>query len=105
MSRAGVAWSHHNEISPVIDCRARMNAKKTRATAPMPLSIAVLAAGDVFGEMSLMTGAARTATVSALTNLRVLEITKAPIEALLAIYRSSSTLTGGQFQVIVLSEF
>jgi len=45
--------------------------------------VAVLAAGDVFGEMSLMTGAPRNATVTALTRMRVLEITKEPIEALL----------------------
>ncbi|HJW39807.1 MAG TPA: hypothetical protein VJ476_01115, partial [Rhizomicrobium sp.] len=34
-------------------------------------------------EMSLMTGAPRNATVTALTRLRALEITKDPIEALL----------------------
>ena len=45
--------------------------------------VAVRAAGDVFGEMSLMTGAPRNATVTALTRMRVLEITKEPIEALL----------------------
>jgi small-conductance mechanosensitive channel/CRP-like cAMP-binding protein len=48
-----------------------------------PREVAVLATGDVVGEMSLMTGAARSATVAALTKLRALEITKAPIEALL----------------------
>jgi CRP-like cAMP-binding protein len=45
--------------------------------------VAVLGAGEVVGEMSLMTGAPRTATVTAVTPLRVLEITKPPIEALL----------------------
>lgn len=49
-----------------------------------PREVAVLAAGDVVGEMSLMTGAARNATVTALSKVRALEITKAPIEALLA---------------------
>ena len=48
-----------------------------------PREVAVLATGDVVGEMSLMTGAPRNATVTALTRVRVLEITKAPIEALL----------------------
>jgi small-conductance mechanosensitive channel len=48
-----------------------------------PREVAVLAAGDVVGEMSLMTGAPRNATVTALTRLRVLEITKSPIEILL----------------------
>jgi len=45
--------------------------------------VAVLGAGEVVGEMSLMTGAPRTATVSAITPLRALEITKPPIEGLL----------------------
>ena len=45
--------------------------------------VAVVSAGDVVGEMSLMTGAPRTATVTAITPLRVLEITKDAIEALL----------------------
>ncbi|MEI9886958.1 MAG: mechanosensitive ion channel family protein [Rhizomicrobium sp.] len=48
-----------------------------------PREVAVLATGDVVGEMSLMTGAPRNATVTALTRVRVLEITKGPIEALL----------------------
>jgi small-conductance mechanosensitive channel/CRP-like cAMP-binding protein len=43
-----------------------------------------LATGDIVGEMSLMTGAARNATVRALTPLRVLEIRKEAIEGLLA---------------------
>lgn len=45
--------------------------------------VAVSAAGDVIGEMSLMTGAPRVATVTALTKLRVLEVGKAAIESLL----------------------
>jgi small-conductance mechanosensitive channel len=48
-----------------------------------PREVAVLAAGDVVGEMSLMTGDPRNATVTAMTRLRVLEITKSPIEVLL----------------------
>ncbi len=48
-----------------------------------PREVAVLATGDVVGEMSLMTGAPRNATVTALTRMRVLEITKDPIETLL----------------------
>ncbi len=47
--------------------------------------VAVSATGDVVGEMSLMTGAPRTATVTALTRLRVLEITKEQIEDLLKV--------------------
>ncbi|HWA29956.1 MAG TPA: mechanosensitive ion channel family protein [Rhizomicrobium sp.] len=45
--------------------------------------VAVSAAGDVVGEMSLMTGAPRTATVTALTRLRALEITREAIDGLL----------------------
>jgi small-conductance mechanosensitive channel/CRP-like cAMP-binding protein len=45
--------------------------------------VAVLTSGDIVGEMSLMTGAPRTATVTSLTALRVLEVTKESIEKLL----------------------
>ena len=46
--------------------------------------VAVLTAGDIVGEMSLMTGAPRTASVTCLTAMRVLEVTKESIEPLLA---------------------
>jgi len=45
--------------------------------------LAVLAGGDIVGEMSLMTGAPRAATVTSLTLVRVLEVTKESIETLL----------------------
>ena len=45
--------------------------------------VAISAAGDVVGEMSLMTGAPRTATATALTRTRVLEITKEDIADML----------------------
>jgi CRP-like cAMP-binding protein/small-conductance mechanosensitive channel len=45
--------------------------------------VAISATGDVVGEISLMTGAPRTATVTALTRVRVLEITKEAIEEIL----------------------
>jgi small-conductance mechanosensitive channel len=48
-----------------------------------PRDVAVLATGDIVGEMSLMTGAPRSATVSALTAIKALEITKEPIAELL----------------------
>jgi small-conductance mechanosensitive channel/CRP-like cAMP-binding protein len=48
-----------------------------------PHEVAISATGDVAGEMSLMTGAPRSATVTALTRMRVLEITKDAIEELL----------------------
>ncbi len=46
--------------------------------------VAVSSTGDAVGEMSLMTGAPRSATATTLAPLRVLEITKAGIEVLLA---------------------
>ncbi len=45
--------------------------------------VAVSATGDVVGEMSLMTGAPRTATATALTRVRVVEIAKSDVEELL----------------------
>jgi potassium efflux system protein len=44
--------------------------------------VAISATGDVVGEMSLMLGTPRTATVTALTRLRAIEITKGAIEDL-----------------------
>ncbi|MGE0667839.1 MAG: cyclic nucleotide-binding domain-containing protein [Sphingomonadales bacterium] len=49
----------------------------------VPQELAVLSGGDVVGEMSLMTGAPRSATVTAATRMRALEITKESIEELL----------------------
>ena len=51
--------------------------------------VAVSATGDVVGEMSLLTGQPRTATVTALTRLRVVEITK---EAIAELFKSSPEL-------------
>ncbi len=45
--------------------------------------VAVLTSGDIVGEMSLMLGVSRTATVTAITKIRALEIPKAAISALL----------------------
>jgi small-conductance mechanosensitive channel/CRP-like cAMP-binding protein len=45
--------------------------------------VAVSATGDIVGEMSLMTGANRNATATAIARLRALEIRKPDIEALL----------------------
>ncbi len=47
-------------------------------------SVAKLGPGDVVGEMSLFTGDRRTATVSAVTNVDALEITKASLERVFA---------------------
>jgi CRP-like cAMP-binding protein len=60
---------------------------KARVTVHSPggeTAVATLAAGDIFGEMSLMTGARRSATVAAARKLTVLEITRPAFEALLA---------------------
>jgi len=46
--------------------------------------VAVLVGGDMVGEMSLMTGAPRTAWVTSISAMRVLEVTKESIESLLA---------------------
>ncbi len=45
--------------------------------------IATLGEGDIFGEMSLMTGARRSATVTAASPVTALEVTKAAIEPIL----------------------
>jgi small-conductance mechanosensitive channel/CRP-like cAMP-binding protein len=49
-----------------------------------PLRLAVLGPGDYFGEMSLMTGAARVATVTTLEETRLLEICKDSFGRILA---------------------
>ena len=46
--------------------------------------LAVLASGDFLGEMSLLTGTPRTATVTAVTALQAVEITKETMEAVFA---------------------
>ena len=54
-----------------------------RARTEQSHEVAVSATGDIVGEMSLMTGAPRTATATVLAPTRGLEITKSGIEALL----------------------
>jgi CRP-like cAMP-binding protein len=46
-------------------------------------TVATLGAGDIVGEMSLMTGARRSATVTASRKLTAVEVTKAALERLL----------------------
>jgi CRP/FNR family cyclic AMP-dependent transcriptional regulator len=46
--------------------------------------VAMLVAGDIFGEISLMTGARRAATVTTMERTRVVEISKVALEAVLA---------------------
>lgn len=45
--------------------------------------VARLRAGDIFGEMSLLTGARRSATVTAVTPLEVIEVSKQALAAVL----------------------
>jgi small-conductance mechanosensitive channel/CRP-like cAMP-binding protein len=73
-----------------------------------PQEVAVLATGDIVGEMSLMTGSNRSATVTAITRLRTLEITKEPMAELLQkspelLSRFSQVLTQRQEELNVLS--
>jgi CRP/FNR family cyclic AMP-dependent transcriptional regulator len=63
--------------------------------------VAQLGPGDIVGEMSLMTGARRNATVSAASGVSALEITKVALEELLArspelVNRFSAMLAGRQ---------
>ncbi len=46
--------------------------------------VAVLASGDIVGEMSLMTGSPRTTSVTSLTDMRLMEVTNESMEPLLA---------------------
>ncbi len=54
----------------------------TRAAAPAHRQVATLGPGEIVGEMSLLTGARRAATVTALETTIAVEITKVALEAL-----------------------
>jgi CRP-like cAMP-binding protein len=60
-------------------------------------AVATLDTGDVVGEMSLMTGARRNATVTARSNVSALEITKVALEEIFA--RSPELIDG--FSVVL----
>ena len=64
----------------ILEGAASVNLKGTDGVSR---EVAISATGDVAGEMSLMTGSPRSATVVALTSMRVLEITKEAMEDLL----------------------
>ena len=53
--------------------------------------VATLGPGDIFGEMSLLTGARRSATVTALEPIRTVEVNK---QALAHVLEHSPTLVG-----------
>ena len=73
-----------------------------------PTRLAILSSKDVFGEMSLMTGAQRSATVTALVESRILRIDKPAMSKLLTVEpllvkRASEYLVGRQvarFEII-----
>jgi small-conductance mechanosensitive channel/CRP-like cAMP-binding protein len=70
--------------------------------------VAVLAAGDIVGEMSLMTGSNRSATVTAITRVKAVEITKEPLAELFQkspelFARFSQILTSRQQELNLLS--
>ncbi len=80
---AGGAIIRQGEEAPSMFIILEGAARVTIAAQGVTREVAVLAAGDVVGEMSLMTGAPRSATVTALTSMRTLEVTKDPIAELL----------------------
>jgi CRP-like cAMP-binding protein len=61
----------------------RVEVTARQADAP-PVRLATLQAGDYFGEMTLMTGAPRSATVTAVAETRLLEIGKESFRQMLA---------------------
>jgi small-conductance mechanosensitive channel/CRP-like cAMP-binding protein len=65
----------------VTDGRVEVTAEQSGVE---PVRLAVLNAGDYFGEMSLMTGAARVATVTPLVETRLLEVGKEAFRHVLA---------------------
>jgi CRP-like cAMP-binding protein len=73
-----------------------------------PTRLAILSSKDVFGEMSLMTGAQRSATVTAMVETRILRIDKPAMSKLLTVEpllvkRASEYLVGRQvarFEII-----
>jgi hypothetical protein len=59
---------------------------ETRDDAGDPVVLGSLGPGDFFGEISLLTSRPRTATVTALTGLETLELTRAALESLRSAY-------------------
>jgi small-conductance mechanosensitive channel/CRP-like cAMP-binding protein len=70
-----------NSMFVVMDGRVEVTAQ--HGDAP-PVRLATMDAGDYFGEMSLMTGEPRVATVTALVETRLLEVAKESFRGILA---------------------
>jgi CRP-like cAMP-binding protein len=64
----------------VVDGQVQVTASQENTA---PVLVKILHAGDFFGEMSLLTGSARVATVTALVESRILEISKQSFQAIL----------------------
>ena len=64
----------------VVDGQVQVTASQENTA---PVLVKILQAGDFFGEMSLLTGSARVATVTALVESRILEISKQSFQAIL----------------------
>jgi CRP-like cAMP-binding protein len=64
-----------------------------------PVRLATLEEGDYFGEMSLMTGAPRSATVAALVETRLLEVGKESFRRILAAQPNLVEQLGAALQV------
>ena len=76
----------------VIDGRVEVTAEQADAA---PVRLAVLGDGDYFGEMSLMTGAPRVATVTALVETRLMEVGKESFRGVLASQPGLVDVLGG----------
>ena len=76
----------------VIDGRVEVTAEQADAAS---VRLAVLGDGDYFGEMSLMTGAPRVATVTALVETRLMEVGKESFRGVLASQPDLVDVLGG----------
>ena len=80
----------------IVDGRARVSLKPASGE---ERELAILGAGDVFGEMSLLTGEPRSASVTSRGNLKVVSVSKAALEPLL---KANGTLAGRFAELAVL---
>jgi CRP-like cAMP-binding protein len=105
---AGAVVMHHGEEASTMYIILQGALRVTIEAHGAAEEVAVLAAGDVVGEMSLMTSGNRNATVTALTAVRTLEISRETIGELLRnspeLYRNfSEALARRQAQLNALA--